>query len=122
MTPRQQKAAAISRALRRDFGEDAVVINSLPLQDDQQLRIQVIDSKRNAFIEKMCGWGWLPQYLHIHHRVSTTNYSLVPASIFEVRIEEERPIIPDRKIYGEVEERKKTAAEVEAVRKHLGLR
>lgn len=120
MTPRQQKAAAISRRLRRDFGDDAQVINPMPLDASQQLRIQVIDAKRDAVLEMLFGLGWLPQFLQIHHRVSSKNYGLIPASIYEIKIEEERPVIPDRKIYGEVEERKKSDAEVRSVMKHLG--
>jgi hypothetical protein len=119
MTPRQQKAAAIARALRRDFGDDAVVINPLPLDPGQQLRIQILDSKRDAVIEKLCGWGWLPNYLQVHYRV--TNQGLIPASIHEVKIEEERPIVPDaRKIPVDAAERKKMDDEVKATMKALG--
>jgi hypothetical protein len=122
LSERQKKADAIARELRLAFGDDAAVINPMPLDPDQQLRIQVLDSKRDAFIEKMCGWGWLPAFYCVQYRVSTGNYGLIPASVFEIKIEEERQPIPDRKIYGEVAERKKTATEVEVVRKHLGLR
>ena len=122
MTPRQQKAAAIARALRRDFGEDAQVINSLPLDDAQQLRIQIIDTKRDAVVTALCEWGWHPQYLQIHHRVSSANYGLVPAAIYEVRIEEERsPVHDDRKIRGDIAERRKSDAELDAMKRAMGV-
>jgi hypothetical protein len=122
MTPRQQKAAAIARALRRDFGDDvASVISALPLDSGQQLRIQVVDSNRDAVVGWLCERGWLPQYLQIHHRVSAARYELIPASIYEVRIEEERPIIPDvRKIPVDAAERTKNDAEFEAMKKAMG--
>ena len=123
LSERQKKADDINRELRQAFGDDCVIINAMPLDPDQQLRIQVLDSKRDAFIEKMCEWRWIPSYVCVQYRVSTQGgYGLIPASVFEVRIEHERQPVPDRKIYGEVAERKKTADEVEAVRKHLGLR
>jgi hypothetical protein len=124
MTSRQQKAAAISRALRRDFGDDAAVISNMPLMPDQQLRIRVVDAKRDAVVTKLCEWGWHPQYLQFHMHSSTRNgYSLIPAAIYEVRIEEERQPIPDRKIRGEVEEKpQKSEFETEAVRRYLGIK
>src|SRR5262245_50396865 len=94
MTPRQQKAQAINRMLREAFGDDCAVINNLPFPDDQQLRIQVIDAKCYAFIEEMCSRGWLPQFFCTQYRVSTGNYSLVPASVFEVRLEHPRQPVP----------------------------
>jgi hypothetical protein len=119
MTPRQEKADAIARGLRKNFGDDAVVINPLPLSSDQQMKIQIVDAKRDAVIRKLCNWGWIPAYLGVHYRVTTGG--LVPASLFEVRIAEERQPIPDRRIHGEIaDERKKNQAEVDAMRKHLG--
>jgi hypothetical protein len=122
MTPRQQKAAAIARALRRDFGDDvASVISALPLDAGQQLRIQVVDSKRDAVVGWLCERAWLPSYLQIHHRVSAARYELIPATIYEVRIEEERPIIPDvRKIPVDAAEKTKNDAEFEAMKKAMG--
>jgi hypothetical protein len=124
MTPRQAKAAAISRALRRDFGVDAQVTSALPLDPGLQLRVQVIDARRNEVVEWLCERGWLPSHICVQWRTATNPYRLIPAAVYEVRIEEERPVIPDRKIYREevVEERKKTDAEVAAMRRHLGMK
>jgi hypothetical protein len=41
----------------------------------------------------------------------------IPASVFEIRIPEEREPVPDRKIYGEVAEQKKTDTELQAMKK-----
>jgi hypothetical protein len=118
LSKRQETAAAICAELHK-LG--VAIINPMPLSDDQHLRYHVIDSQRDAILEKLCGWGWHPQYLQPLPRVCPQPYGLVPASIYEIRIEHERQPIPDRKIYGEVAERKKTEAEIQGVKKYLGI-
>jgi hypothetical protein len=126
MTPRQAQADAIHRALRKHFRHDEVSVeNVLPLRDDEQLKIKVVDHKRNEFIERMCGWShhWIPSYYCVSWRTSAIGYGLIPAAIFEVKLERERPRVPDvRKIPVDVTEKKKSPDEEIEMRKVLGLK
>jgi hypothetical protein len=115
MNKRQQQADFIAREIAR---MGAWCINPMPLDDDAKLRFQVLDTDIDKVVRMLCESGFLPARLQVHYRVTTSG--LVPATLFEIDIPHERQPIPDRKIYGEVEERKKTASEVAAVMKHLG--
>jgi hypothetical protein len=119
LSPRQQRADFLARTIQ---GFGAWVVSPLPLDDAASLRYQVLDGDADRLVEIICGlgMGFMPARLQVHYRV--TSSGLKPATLFEVNIPRERQQIPDRKIYGEVEERKKTDAEVEAVRRHLGMK
>jgi hypothetical protein len=89
------------------------------------LKIKVVDHKRNEFIERMCGWShhWIPSYYCVSWRTSAIGYGLIPAAIFEVKLERERPRVPDvRKIPVDVTEKKKSPDEEIEMRKVLGLK
>ena len=115
---RQQRAEFIAREIAK---MGAWCINPMPLDDGANLRFQVLDTDTDKVVRMLCESGFLPTRLHVHYRVTTGG--LVPASLYEIRIPHERQPIPDRKIYGEVEEKpQKSEFETEAVRRYLGIK
>ena len=117
MTPRQQQAAAIAAELHRLGG---FVLNPMPLDEAAKLRFQVLDVDREAVLEKISSWGWAPRWVASLPRVCSNGPQ--PALIYEIDLPRSRqPVAETRSPRGEIAERKKTAEEVAAMRKHLGL-
>src|SRR5262245_52363054 len=115
---RQQLAEAMTRELRGLAG--VWVTSPLPLADDKKLRLQIADMAKNEVVQKIKDWGYEPVCLGVAPRFDVMG--MVAASAYEVDLPRERqPIVDDRKIYGEVAERKKSPSEAEAVLRHLGL-
>ena len=118
LSERQQTAAAIAGELHR-LG--AWVVSPMPLADNQSLRWQVLDTDREAILEKVSSWGWSAVLKCTVPRFTAGGPS--PSSVYEIDLPRERQPVPvdTRTIRGEIAEQKKTADEVAALKKHLGL-
>src|SRR5262245_2551066 len=115
---RQQLAQAMTKELEQMKG--VWVTSPLPLADDKKLRLQISDFERNSVVQRIKDLGFEPVCVGVAPRFDVAG--LVAASAYEVDLPRERqPIVDDRKIYGEVAERKKSPSEAEAVLRHLGL-
>ena len=91
----------------------------LPLADSAKgIRFQVLDSAREKVLERLSSWDWSPAYVGILPRI--TPKGMQAATLYEINLPPDTPIVVDRTIRAEVAERKKTQAEVEAVRHYLG--
>src|SRR5262245_2521565 len=118
LTERQKTAQAIAAELHK-LG--AWVVSPMPLADNQALRWQVLDSDREAILEKVSSWGWSAALKCCVPRF--TARGPLPSSVYENDLPRPRqPVVDTRTIRGEVAEHKKSAEELEAMRKHLGLR
>jgi hypothetical protein len=90
LTERQLTAQAIAAELHK-LG--AAVICALPLRSDQNLRFQVLDEQRGSVLEKVSLWGWFPVLCSTVPRFTTKG--ALPASVYEIAIEQERPVVVD---------------------------
>jgi hypothetical protein len=116
LTERQQTAGALMCELQR-LG--AWVTSALPLGDDEKLKFQVLDENRSQVLEKLSQWGWGPTLCGNLPRI--TSRGMEAATIYEIDLPRERqPVVDDRIIHGEIAEQKKTAVELEGMRKYLG--
>jgi hypothetical protein len=118
LSERQKTAAAIAGELHR-LG--AWVVSPLPLDDKQALRWVVLDTDREAVLEKVVGWGWSPILKNTVPRMTAKGPE--PATTYEIDLPRPRQVVVDTRIIprSEVVERKRTADEVAAVKKHLGI-
>src|SRR5262245_26480600 len=117
LSERQKTAAAIAGELHR-LG--AWVVSPMPLPHNQSLRWQVLDVDREAILEKVSSWGWSAALKCCVPRF--TAQAPTPSSVYEIDLPRERQAVVDtRTIRGEIAEQKKSADEIEAMRKHLGL-
>ena len=115
---RQQLCEALAKALGQMKG--VWLTSPLPLDDSKKLRLQISDFERNHIIQTIRNFGYEPVCLGVAPRFDVMG--LVAASAYEVDLPRERqPIVDDRKIYGELAERKKAPSETEAVMRYLGL-
>ena len=115
LTERQKTAQALARGIN---AMGAWVTSPLPLDDKARLRFQIIDSDRDRVIEKLSNWDWSPAFVDILPRI--TPQGMQAATLYEINLPPDTPVVVDRIIRGELAERKKTSAEVEAVRRYLG--
>lgn len=90
------------------------------MDDTAKLKVQILDSESDRVVTALCELGFLPARQGVHYRVTANG--LVPASLYEIDLPRERQAIPDRVIRGEIAERQKTQSEVDAVRRHLGMK
>jgi hypothetical protein len=117
LTERQKTAEALAREISR-MGH-AWVTSPLPLDDNAKLRFQVMDSDRDAVISKLASWDWSPVPVTALPRITTRG--MQAATLYEINLPADTPAVPDdRMIRGELAERKKTQAEIDAVKKYLG--
>jgi hypothetical protein len=118
---RQQQAQAIARELQKFDG--VWVINPMPLNDNNQLRIQILEAScdRNRIFQAVADWGFgTPAFVSMTPRIIGSGMAM--ASIYEIEIERERQPIVDRTIRGELAEpHKKSDIELEGFRRYLGL-
>src|SRR5262245_33095676 len=118
LTERQKTAQAIAAELHK-LG--AWVVSPMPLADNQALRWQVLDVDREAILEKVSSWGWSAALKNTVPKF--TPGGPLPSSVYEIDLPRERQVVVDtRRIPGEISEQKKSADEIAAMRKHLGLR
>ena len=119
LTERQKTAEALAREINR-MGH-AWVTTPLPLDASAKgIRFQVLDSAREKILERLASWDWSLTWCGSVPRI--THKGLEQASLYEISIPADGPpVADDRKMVpGELAERKKTQAEVEAVRRYLG--
>src|SRR5262245_49977285 len=117
LTERQKTAQAIAAELHK-LG--AWVVSPMPLADNQSLRWQVLDVDREAILEKVFSWNWSAALKNTVPRFTARGPA--PSSVYEIDLPRERQAVVDtRMIPGEIAERKKSADEIKAMRKHLGL-
>jgi len=120
LSERQLQAQAIAGELAK-LG--AWCISPLPLDDSQPLRWQVLDSDRDAVLEKVGSWGWSAVMRGSIPRFCPSGP--LQSSVYEIDLPKPRQVVVDTRIVprGEVveQERRKSAAELKAMRKHLGL-
>src|SRR5262245_61885747 len=103
LTERQKTAAAIAGELHR-LG--AWVVSPMPLADNQALPWQVLDSDREAVLEKVSSWGWSAALKNTVPRF--TPRGPLPSSVYEIDLPRPRQAVVDtRTIRGEIAERKK---------------
>ena len=117
LTERQKTAQALSHSIA---AMGAWVTSPLPLDDKANLRFQVMDTDRDAVISKLASWDWSPVPVSILPRI--TPRGMQAATLYEINLPPDTPAVVDDRmmIPGELAERKKTEAEVEAVRRYLG--
>ena len=116
LTERQQTAGALMCELQR-LG--AWVTSALPLRDDESLKFQVLDEHRSQVLEKLGQWGWGATLRGNLPRI--TSRGMEPATVYEIALPRERQPVVDDRIHGEIAEQKKSAVELEALRKYLGI-
>ena len=115
LSERQKTAQALSHSIN---AMGAWVVSPLPLDDKARLRFQVMDTDRDRVIEKLSSWDWSPAFVGILPRI--TPQGMQAATLYEINLPPDTPIVVDRTIRAEVAERVKTASEIEAVKKYLG--
>jgi hypothetical protein len=118
LSERQQQAQAIASELAK-LG--AWCISPMPLDDKQPLRWVVLDTDRDAVMERVLSWGWSPILKNTVPRMTAKGPE--PATTYELDLPRPRVVVVDTRIIprSEVVERKRTADEVAAVKKHLGI-
>jgi hypothetical protein len=125
LTERQQKAQDLARDLEQ---MGAWCLTPLPLDPDAKgLRVQILDADRDRVVTAICEAHYIPSKMQAHPRFTTSG--LIPASLFEIAIEKERPsIVDDRpKVSSDIaeaakrEERQQAAKFISAFRKSAGL-
>jgi hypothetical protein len=120
LSERQQQAASLTHQLQL---MGAFVVSPLPLADHAPLRFQVLDDDRDFILSKLASWNYLPALKNTVPRM--TNRGPEPSSVYEINLPKPRVVVVDTRIVprGEVveQERRQSAAELKAMRKHLGL-
>jgi hypothetical protein len=121
LNDRQQLAQALTREIN-GLG-CAWVTNAMPLRDDEQLRLQVLDDHRSQVLERLSNWGWSVTPCGALPRILPSGFK--GATLYQLDLPRQRqPIADDRvKAVGVSDDsnrREKTPAEVEAIRKYLG--
>jgi hypothetical protein len=118
---RQQLAQSLARELQKFAG--VWIISPLPLNDNNQLRIQILEASgdRNKIFQAINDWGFgTPVFVNMTPRIIGSGMAM--ASIYEIKIEKERQPIADNTIRGELADpHKKSDYEVEAVKRYLGI-
>jgi len=117
LTPRQEKAAALTRWLQDDLG--VFVTSPLPLGPTQRLRFDVLHQDREAVLAKLREQDWSPIACDVGQRFH--NGMLLPRQTFELDLPLDPPPVQNRTIYGEVASSKKSDHEIEQVKRYLGL-
>jgi hypothetical protein len=119
LNDRQQLAQALAREIS-GLGGCAWVTNAMPLRDDEELRLQILDENRSQVLEKLSQWGWSPTPCGSLPRITSKGFC--GASLYQLALPRDRqavatdsPVMPS-----ELVSREKSAAEVEAVMKYLG--
>jgi hypothetical protein len=122
LNDRQQLAQALSKEIN-SLG-CAWVTNALPLRDDEELRLQVLDDHRSQVLERLSNLGWSPVPVGCLPRITPKGFH--GATLYRLDLPRDRqPIADDRVIPAgiiadENNRREKTPLEVEAMRKYLG--
>ena len=118
LSERQQKAKALAQAIE-SLG--AWVISPLPLDDGKRLRVRIADSDKNRVLQGIRDLGFEPQFVTIAMRTDVATYSFIPACDYEIPLAPERQFVVDDRHTGEIAKPEKPNAEVEGIKKYLGL-
>ena len=118
LSERQQLAKSLADELNKLGG--AWVTSPLPLDDNAKLRVQIKDIDRNRIIQWLKDLGWDPVCVSVLPRVCTTG--LIAAALYEIDLPKPRQYILDDRHGGEIATKKVLNAEVEGVKKYLGLK
>jgi hypothetical protein len=116
LSERQRTAESLARELHL---MGAWVTSPMPLDNGAKLRFQVLDTDRNAVVEKLSSWNWSPAFVSILPRVCPDGMKL--ASLYEIDLPRENPVCFDDTIRGELASDEKLSPEYHAMRKALGL-
>ena len=118
LNKRQQMAAALAREL--DDLAGVWVDSPLPLADSAKLKVHVLDTERNYFLQTVRDLVFEAVFITIKPRVDFSG--MLGASMYEIDLPRERqPIIDDRKIMGEIATSEKSSYERESILRHLGI-
>src|SRR5262245_39047958 len=109
-SPRQQTAEKLMRWLQ-NMG--AFVTNPMPLDPGQQLRFDVLNPDRERILEELRKQDWTPITGVVRMRFYRDE--LVPCTQFEIALPADQPVTQDRRIYGDVVDPAKKAAEKAAI-------
>src|SRR5262245_7081624 len=107
LNERQRTAESLAHELHK-LG--AWVCSPMPLNDFNPLRYQVLDEHRQAVTQRLSEWGWSPTWCGSMPRVTPRGFE--QASLFKIEIPLPRMAVPDDRIPGDIDERKKTSAEL----------
>ena len=118
LSERQQLAKRLADELGKMDG--AWVTSPLPLDDNAKLRVQIKDRDRNCIIQLVRDWGYEPVLITVLPRVCLTG--LIAACLYEIDLPKPRQYILDDRHGGEIATKKPLNAEVEGVKKYLGLK
>jgi hypothetical protein len=119
---RQRLAQALTREIN-GLG-CAWVTNAMPLRDDEELRLQILDENRSQVLEKLSNWGWAPTPCGNLPRITAKGFC--GATLYQLDLPRQRQAIADDRaipagiVADENNRREKTPLEVEAMRKYLG--
>src|SRR5262245_22706226 len=118
LTPRQATAERLMRWLQ---GLGAFVTNPMPLDPGQRsLRFDVLNNDRERILTELRKQDWAPTTGVVHMRFHRD--TLVPCTSFEIALPLDPPVVQDRTIRGEIATKEKPSAELEGMKKYLGLK
>jgi hypothetical protein len=106
LTDRQRTAESLAREISLMGGW---VVSPMPLDNGAKLRFQVLDTDRNAVVERLSSWNWNPSFVSTLPRVCTSGWEL--ASIYEIDLPREPQYVVDDRIQGELATGEKPSAE-----------
>lgn|SRR5262249_20767177 len=118
-TPRQQVAAALARELDKLPG--TWTVSALPLDNNRNLRVQILDCVRNEATQIIRDWGHEPVCISVLPRVVAHN-PVEAACVWEIALPRDQVPVPDRTIRGELASPAKSSSEVQQILKHLGMK
>jgi len=120
LSERQQTAQTLARSI--GAMEGAWVVSPLPLDASKRLRFQVLDGDKNRVLQQLHDWNWEPKFVSILPRV--TFAGMAAGSVYEIDIPQPRQDIVDGRTIpkDEIVSRKPPSAEVEGMKKYLGLK
>jgi hypothetical protein len=119
MAPLTERQTIADRLHHWLAGMDAHVLNPLPLQPGQQLRFQVLEQHCDSVLAQLAKEGWEPALLSTGLRFCPDGAR--PAKTYEIYLEGDRPFVADNKIYGEIAKPEKSNAEIEGIKRYLGM-
>lgn len=102
--------------------DGAFITSALPLDDQQRLRVQILDATRNRVVQAIRDLGFEPRFCSVHPRI--TPIGVEAACSFEVDLPKAPPPpVWDRTIIKDeiARDEKKDLGEESAMLKHLGL-
>src|SRR5262245_27007938 len=106
LTPRQATAEKLKHWLQ---AMGAFVTNPMPLDPQKSLRFDVLNNDRERVLAELHKQDWTPRTGVVGLRFHKD--TLVPCTSFEIALPPDQPVTQDRRIYGDVVDPAKKAAE-----------